>query len=224
MNAETNENKTLLVCVSYLGYVRCMKSLLEAGADVNKGRQGKAGTTALMLASRYHHCKCLDMLLKAGADVNAVDDNGETALYLCVEESYKNNQIFPCVKRLLQAGIYINTFGKIHKNALGMLMVRKATYQEQMDHKNTATLLYAAGETLEDTDVDKTPEELQFEDKKLQLKHICREVIRKHLLKLDPHQHLFRRIPHLGLPSMVTEYLLFNMSLDVNSDDDHNDN
>ena len=92
VNAETNEDTTFSVCVSYLGFVKCMKSLLEAGADVNKGRlRNKASATALMLASRYHHYKCLDMLLNAGADVNATDDNGDTALNLCVQESYKNN-------------------------------------------------------------------------------------------------------------------------------------
>ena len=82
-------------------------------------------------------------------------------------------------------------------------------------------LLYAAGETLDGTDVDKIPEELKFEEEKFQLKHICREAIRKHLLELDPHQHLFGRIPQLDLPSIVTEYLLFNQSLD---DDDNDDN
>ena len=41
----------------------------------------------------------------------------------------------------------------------------------------------------------------------------------KHLLKLDPHQHLFYRIPRLGLLSALVQYLLYNMSLD--NDDDH---
>ena len=98
-------------------------------------------------------------------------------------------------------------------------MVSKATYQEQRDIKDTATLLYAAGETLEGADV---PEELKFKGEKLQLKQFCREAIRKHLRKLDPHQHLFGRIPKLGLPSMVTEYLLFDMSLETDDDNDHN--
>ena len=84
-------------------------------------------------------------------------------------------------------------------------------------------LLYAAGETLDGTYVDKIPEELKFEDEKVELKQICREAIRKHLLKLDPHQHLFSRIPQLGLP-FLTEYLLFNQSLDDDDDsDDDND-
>ena len=87
---------------------------------------------------------------------------------------------------------------------------------------DTIMLLYAAGETLE----DKIPEELNFEDEKLQLKHICRMVIQDHLLMLDSHWNLFGRIPRLGLPSSLTDYLLFNVTLDtedVNDDDDDDD-
>ena len=58
------------------------------------------------------------------------------------------------------------------------------------------------------------PDCLKFEDSKLQLKHICREAIRKHLLDLDPHHHLFGRIPKLGLPNALNRYLLFNETLD----------
>ena len=56
----------------------------------------------------------------------------------------------------------------------------------------------------------------------LELKHICREAIRKHLLELDPHQHLFGRIPKLGLSSVLMNYLLYGESLDddVLDDDD----
>ena len=52
------------------------------------------------------------------------------------------------------------------------------------------------------------------------LKHLCREAIRKHLLHLDPHTHLFGRVPRLGLPSLLTEYLLYNQTLDDDQDDD----
>ena len=41
------------------------------------------------------------------------------------------------------------------------------------------------------------------------LKEKCRNVIRKHLLELDPHENLFIRVPRLGLPSLLTEYLLY---------------
>ena len=36
---------------------------------------------------------------------------------------------------------------------------------------------------------------------------------------LDPHQHLFGRIPRLGIPSSLIDYLLFNVSLDDDDDD-----
>ena len=51
-----------------------------------------------------------------------------------------------------------------------------------------------------------------FEDD-LDLKHLCREAIRKHLTNLDPHRHLFGRITQLGLPKAIVEYLLYDVSL-----------
>ena len=47
------------------------------------------------------------------------------------------------------------------------------------------------------------------------LKHICREAIRKHLLKLDLNSNLFGRIPRLEgeIPFSLVHYLLYNMSL-----------
>ena len=47
----------------------------------------------------------------------------------------------------------------------------------------------------------------------MQLKHMSRQVIRKHLIDVDPHTHLFGRIPQLPLPSALKEYLLYNISL-----------
>ena len=75
-------------------------------------------------------------------------------------------------------------------------------------------LLYAAGEFVNGLNIDKIPEILQHKEVKYRLKHMCREAIRKHLIDLNPHLHLFTRIPQLELPSPVTRYLLFYMSLD----------
>ena len=68
----------------------------------------------------------------------------------------------------------------------------------------------------------------------MKLKHICRQVIRKHLLELDPHQHLFGRVPRFGLPNALNKYLMFNVSLETDKqenddsddadDDDDNEN
>ena len=91
-------------------------------------------------------------------------------------------------------------------------------------------LLYAAGETIDGTTVevrnwygymDELPVPdylLPNEYLKLSLKHMCRETIRKHLLAIEPHQHLFGRIPQLGLPSSLTDYLLFYVSFDDDVD------
>ena len=83
--------------------------------------------------------------------------------------------------------------------------------------ENMSRLLFATGEILDDYDLKEIMQcLLELTDVKMQLKHICREAIRKHLLKLDPHQHLFSRIPLLGLPEMIKEYLLFDESLEEN--------
>ena len=89
-------------------------------------------------------------------------------------------------------------------------------------------LMFAAGEILNDDDLDKmsTEEkdslqifEIRHENRKMDyLRHLCRKAIRKHLLKLNPYLHLFNRIPQLGLPHVETQYLLFDMSLDLESD------
>ena len=52
-----------------------------------------------------------------------------------------------------------------------------------------------------------TEEELQF-----CLKHICREMIRTHLLDINPHENLFVRLPKLHLPSLLERYLLYGFT------------
>ena len=56
------------------------------------------------------------------------------------------------------------------------------------------------------------------------LHHHCRVAIRRHLLKLDPHEHLFFRIPRIGLPSLLAKYLLYDTSLDENDTFQHEKN
>ena len=45
------------------------------------------------------------------------------------------------------------------------------------------------------------------------LSHLCREAIRNHLLDIDRHENLFVRVPRLGLPPVLNDYLLYNVSL-----------
>ena len=95
-------------------------------------------------------------------------------------------------------------------------------------------LLYTGGEKLNANTVKKfdyqngtllrhvdVPQYLQQPD--VCLKHLCREAIRKKLIDLDPHTHLFDRIRQIGLPSIVAAYLLYNMCLDTEYDCDCSD-
>ena len=103
----------------------------------------------------------------------------------------------------------------------------KAYVTKPLPQKDVAMLLYAAGEEVESGAFSKVPKFLQFRELKMNLKHMCRQTIRKHLLKLDQHQHLFDRVPRLGLPPTLNRYLLFDVSLETDdqvkedSDDDN---
>ena len=92
-------------------------------------------------------------------------------------------------------------------------------------------LLFAAGEIIDDIIIKKfhdngNVERIEVPDFLFSLsclQHLCREAIRKHLINLDPHTHLFGRVPRLGLPTLLTEYVLYNMSLDDVASDSDND-
>ena len=43
--------------------------------------------------------------------------------------------------------------------------------------------------------------------------------IRIQLLHVDPHKHLFGRVPRLGLPSSLTKYVLYDQTLRENEND-----
>ena len=182
----------------------CIKMLVEAGANVNA--QTDSGDSALMKASANGYKECVSLFLEAGADVNIMNNIGDTALTVAAVRG--NVTVAKC---LLKANCCIKKISEMVHNPL--------TYQikhRQSVDKTMSRLLFAAGEVLDD-DLKETMQGLmELNDVKMQLKHICRETIRKHLLELDPHQHLFGRIPLLGMPEMIKEYLLYDKSLEEN--------
>ena len=189
VNIMDEGGRTPLMIASSYGRKRSVDLLLKAGADVNLGRDEK-GESALIMSSLCGHYECVDMLLNAGADVNDTCYDDSNALHVNRFIRLRHLHRLPkCFRILLRAGIQINKFTKPKgKNALGTLVRTKKRFKkEKLEHVGYGDgllLLYAAGETLEGTEEEKIPEELKFEDEKLQLKHICREAIRKHLLKL----------------------------------------
>ena len=223
------------------GHEECVPLLLVAGANVNtiyhpSGRDAvmspiDVGTSALMTAIRLDKRGAFDQLLKAGADVNVVSNTGHTALVIA---SLEGNVYM--AKHLLKANCRVNKMAGMTQNALTHHLKhmlpkfigydRPYSKYRRPKNKDISSLLFAAGEMLDDGDDDIDDlAGLGLKDIKMQLKHICREAIRKHLLYLDPQSNLFSRIPFLGLPHMINQYLVYDQSLDDDSDnkDDNND-
>ena len=210
------------------GNSHCVKLLLDAGACVNAPAVN--GRTALMHAARDGNVNSVKLLVDAGADVNATmcyhsltSCYGVTALHhtACfrvgmVRCNHRNK--IECVRLLLRAGARINMFDSRGNNALTWNFHYSKTHsQEQI------LLLLAAGESLQ---VDKITDSISccavFTAKDLNLSNICRETIRKHLLRMS-NVNLFVRVPKLGLPTALAAYLLYNTSV-INNDSEIDDN
>ena len=191
--------------------------LKEAGADVNSVNM--KGYTALAAAITVGNMDCMQALLNAGADVNTNDINGNTTLIIAAGLGCSRRS--QSIRLLLQAGARVNKRNKLGLNALEHYLTQHASVSKQI-----ALLLYAAGEILENDTIETSmygyvniirvvvPEFIELSKLKLSLKHNCRQTIRKHLTLLDPHKQLFGRVPKLGLPSSLTRYLLYGVSLD----------
>ena len=69
--------------------------------------------------------------------------------------------------------------------------------QNKLPDRTMVLLLYAAGETLDSITVDEDDDKVcdlgYLQRLEISLKNICRDVIREHLLDLDPHTHAVRQ-------------------------------
>ncbi len=213
------------------GKLAWIKKFIHAGANVNQ--MNDAGVAPLEKAVCNEQTKTVQALLRAGADVNAFTedllydaaDNGRVEIvrlllshgsnvnYLnfqsccnhCFREMFANQRLFPtnlkckpfcsgwkCMRLLLAAGgntsCQIKTF-----RGHGRFVILHADYQcfRVMLPKEDCILL---------------PD-------KLNLMHICWKFIWHHLLSLNS-LNLYCRVPQLGLPSVVTKYLLYNIPLE----------
>ena len=222
--------------------LKCVELLVEAGADVNQ--LNDYSETPMYRAARALQRKSVNLLLEYGADVNTPDNRGMSPLMIAAMLSSRKldchinrmNKILRFKKRyieifcgLLRGGAHINYKDRSGKNALEIAI---SSYFSQNHKKKFFMLLYTAGETLDGATtaadgiskitIPKFIEELKDN---IDLKHLCREAIRKHLIDVNPYENLFGRIAQLGLPSIVNNYLLYNCTLDHdNKDDDYDDN
>ena len=203
--------ETALHAACEMGRDGIIETLLNAGADVNL-RTSK-GDTALLMAVQHKRVSSVRLLIKAGADVNIQGHCQFSPLHLAYNDCMNESP-----RLLLRAGVMINVMDNKNQNALQHAIAQRGG-------RPTFMLLFAAGETIEGTTVKKydiwdnvkhipVPDYLQdFTVPKLCLKHECRMMIRKHLISIDPHTHLFTRAPELRLPTTLLEYVLLNIAL-----------
>ena len=210
---------------------KCINVFINAGADIKK--RDRYGFTALLYAAENGLHTCVNRILQAGANVNVTDSKGNTALHVMfIQERWV---IFPnCIRVLLAAGVHVN---KINHN--GESAVRKWMSGYRMEELKSliveagdkfdevinsydnerrrrklevVKLLFAAGENIE-----AAPDEVKYKinpQTQMYLMNLCRDVIREHLLKMDPHENLFVRVRKINISEHLQKYLLFNISLD----------
>ena len=202
VNIQDHEGRTPLIWATTCRKYECVETLIEEEADLNK--QNYEGNTALLFSVMYGLNHFLKLLIDAGADVNISDIHDDTPLYHALSQgSYNPDASIKSVQLLLLAGASVNIVNK------GGLYCRSMVNQLRRFGASCSpdieSYLFAAGERL-----DKA---LSQDQTFVSLSHLCRDFIRKHLLKLDPHENLFVRVPKLGLPAALQEFLLFNVSL-----------
>ena len=191
----------------------CVSLLVKAGASVNDHIWAP-----LSVAVQRNAVKCLELLLTLGADVNHMTSETHFTALMTVKS-------VECCRLLLLNNAHINIMNSLGHNAL----THNISYNYRYIDKDVCSLLFAAGKRtpetvqklLEPTESIIVAEYLPQIQIKFNLKHLCREAIRKYLIDLDPHTHLFGRIPRLRLPKSITEYLLYYLSLDPPSPSDN---
>ena len=209
----------------------CIRMLLDSGANVNRvDRRGQSALT--MCIDLEHSNRTVHTLLQAGADVNLADPLGITPLY---EAVWRGNVRY--VKLLLDSGAQINRSTVFDpqqgvKHAVGGDSINFFCKIMGTKHRAILMLLIAAGEGLDSALAEtkhfhclkqymgsQSEQQEQNDPPSLNLADICRKAIRKHLLEMDPHTHLFARIPRLPLPASLARYLLFNQNLAYAAED-----
>ena len=241
---DVNHMYTALARAAMFRQHDCVNTLLKAGADVNM--VVNMGYTALLYAAQSGSHSCVKLLIQAGADVNVRNTDGNTALSSAANGTKINVTLSNACNRELRldvntgagvngednevdieneqnaSGIKINLVNKSKLNALRSY-ISNCEDKNKIPDRTMVLLLYAAGETLDGIPVDRIHLLNYLQEREISLKNICRYVIRKHLLDLDPHTHLFGRVPRLGLPRSLGDYLLYGQSLRSDSSSDVKD-
>ena len=93
---------TSLVYAAGKGKLSCVKELIAAGVDVNKGCECH-GIGPLINAARNGHVNCLRELLTSGCQVNIQSNKGSTALMYAAQEGHTD-----CLRELIKSEAEVN--------------------------------------------------------------------------------------------------------------------
>ena len=216
INIQYKYGDTILGLATTLWRKVLVKSLITAGANVDVvdfSRNTLLHCIFKQETRKNQYCseaiQCIKLLLGAGAKVNMLNVGYIKALtsYFQLRNEKVNTPLQVCLSTIL------TDRSRFFYSSPSCRPVCSGVCESQ-----PLTLLFAAGETVENHPI-KVSDYLD-PPSGICLSHICREVIREHLLQVDPHGNLFCRVQRMGLPSALQEYLLYNVSLDDDGDDD----
>lgn len=210
VNKNDSDGKSALMDAAW-GRINSVVKLLEAGANVNT--TDKYGKTALTNAIQNGSIGCFDMILKAGANMNVLDILGNSPLNLAAKRNRSK-----CVFALLKADVLINVINEDEHNALMNLI--KYNY---IPNEKLTLVLYAAGENFGNMKISKRLKNKIETDSDLNLKRLCRKRIRERLLYLRPQEILFKSVPCLGLPNLLSSYLLHDACMESLNSENSNE-
>ena len=229
VNVVDRHGRTALITTVENCKYQSVEKVLKAGADVNI--RNARGCTALLSAAKEINYKCVELLVKSGADVNVVNNDGYTPIKAVVHKAdliFQSGLIFiyskalNCVNLFLKSGAHVNN-SSVHDSR----PIREHVEQRKSPkRRKLLMLLYAAGENIDGSTVEKVETDgavsyvnvsdiLVERELKIGLKHLCREAIRKQLLEVNSPVNLFHKVRDLGLPPLIINYLLYDMSLDM---------
>ena len=130
-----NQNlQTPLHCATVNGNESVVRSLLDAGADIEE--KDEIRRTPLLLASENGHTAVMRLLLEQGADIDAKDEKDRTLLHLASERGN-----IAAVDLLLKEGVDINAKQHDESTALHLAVI--------YGHESLVELLLETGANIE---------------------------------------------------------------------------
>ena len=115
-----------LYIASENGALENIKVLINAGADIDlESPYYNLGKTALIIASQNNNLDIVELLLDAGANPNKQDIEGNTPLFISLEEDVSEN----IIQILLEAGA--DPYIKNNNGANSILIAKRYTYRKK---------------------------------------------------------------------------------------------